>query len=538
MSTTAGRVPVRLRVGVTGHRTIPDEDAIAARVDDVLVRLLARLPTELSTPVLLEIVSPLGEGTDRIVAERALEIPGAILEVPLPLAADDYERDFETPASRDRFRALLARAERSWVVNGGTDRIDAYRETGAYVVDSCDVLIAVWDGLPPRGPGGTGDVVDRAMRQRMPVFVIGVDDPFDVQNPIVPIAPHLIPDIERFNDDPLPHAAVDADQTMPGADDPDPVTDTGGQETPTSMEEATRLASCVDWVEPSRRRAARIAGRARTRFTWGSRALFLLSAFAILAVALSVTSEDDVAKRGFAYLEVALIVAALALWLRVRHGFHGRWIASRFLAERLRSAGFLAFVGERSGIGSTPAGDRAGHHDPSQEWINRVCREVWRSRPRFDDATRTVDDVTALVAQDWVSPQLRYYETRARDHRTVARILIVAGALLFAGTIAAATLHASELADGGVEKTAVVLSIALPAFAAALAGIAGLELHARHAAKFDVMARRLGDLRDRLEWASDLDRVRELTHAIEAELRTEGESWIDVLRFQDVELPS
>src|SRR5262245_61160106 len=103
MSTTAGRVPVRLRVGVTGHRALPDEGAIAACVDDVLVRLLRLLPTELSTPVVLEIVSPLGEGADRIVPERALEIPGAILEVPLPLEAADYERDFESAASRERF---------------------------------------------------------------------------------------------------------------------------------------------------------------------------------------------------------------------------------------------------------------------------------------------------------------------------------------------------------------------------------------------------------------------------------------------------
>jgi hypothetical protein len=89
MATTVGRVPLRLRIGVTGHRIIPDEDAIAARVDDVLVRLRDLLPKELSTPVLLEVVSPLGEGADRIVAERVLEIPDSILEVPLPLASDD-----------------------------------------------------------------------------------------------------------------------------------------------------------------------------------------------------------------------------------------------------------------------------------------------------------------------------------------------------------------------------------------------------------------------------------------------------------------
>ena len=100
MATTDGRVPVRLRIGVTGHRVLLDERAIAAQVDDVLARLPTFLPPGISTGVLYEIVSPLGEGADRIVAERGLEVPGAILEVPLPLSADDYEQDFETRASR------------------------------------------------------------------------------------------------------------------------------------------------------------------------------------------------------------------------------------------------------------------------------------------------------------------------------------------------------------------------------------------------------------------------------------------------------
>jgi hypothetical protein len=533
MATTVGRVPLRLRIGVTGHRIIPDEDAIAARVDDVLVRLRDLLPRQLSTPVLLEVVSPLGEGADRIVAERVLEIPDSILEVPLPLAADDYERDFESPASRERFRALLARAERVWVVGGadrideaqrGSDRVDAYGEAGAYVVDSCDLLIAVWDGMPPRGPGGTADMVNRAAHQAMPVFLVGAHDPFDVQDPVVPVAPNLIPEIEGFNDAPLPQASVGPNATAP-ADSP-------------PSEETARLDACLGWTEPHRRRAARIAQRARRRFTWGSRGLFLLSAFAILAVSLSVTSGDDAVKRSFAYLEVALIAAALALWLLVRHGFHGRWIAARFLAERTRSAGFLAFAGERNGIGSTPEGDRRRRGEASQEWINRVCREIWRSRPRIDDADRPVDEVQALLVDGWVSPQLAYYERRAKDHLLASRLLIVAGAVLFAGTLVAATLHAAELMHGGVEDAVVVLSIALPAFAGALAGIAGLELHARHAARFRLMARRLGDLTDRLAWANDLNRVRELARSVENELRTEGEAWIDVMRSHDVELPS
>ena len=520
MATAVGRVPVRLRIGVTGHRSLPDEQAIAARVDEVLGRLQRMLPASPTTPVLFEVVSPLGEGADRIVAERVLRIPHAILEAPLPLTPADYERDFASADSRERFASLLERAERVWVV-GDHDRLDAYRVTGNYVVDSCDVLIAVWDGLPSRGPGGTADVVDRAQDQGMPMFRIGSDPPFEIHDPPIPIASHLIEEIERFNDADAP-ASLGTPRLVPS------------QTTPSGAEE-TRLRTCLEWVEPQHRRAAAIANRARRRFTWGSRALFLLSAFALLAAALSVTSEGEEMERRFAYVEVALIVVALALWLLVRHRLHDRWITSRFLTERLRSAGFLAFAGERTGIGSTPEGERG---EASQEWITRVCREVWRTRPRIGDADRSLDDVKAMLIVDWVHRQQTYYEARARDHLVTSRFLLVAGAILFAGTIVAATMHASGLVGDRLSHAVVVLTIALPAFAGALAGIAGLELHARHAARFRSMARRLADLQDRLASAAGMGAVRAIAYRVEAELRTEGEAWIDVMRFQDVELPS
>jgi hypothetical protein len=86
-------------------------------------------------------------------------------------------------------------------------------------------------------------------------------------------------------------------------------------------------------------------------------------------------------------------------------------------------------------------------------------------------------------------------------------------------------------------RTVVVLSIALPAFAAALAGIAALEQHARHAERFGLIARRLDELAKQLDRADDLELVADIAMRVDSELRTEAAAWIDVMRFQDVELP-
>ncbi|MGH9133615.1 MAG: hypothetical protein ACRDZZ_06740 [Ilumatobacteraceae bacterium] len=148
--------PAPLRVGVTGHRRLAD----AAGVADAVERELDALDGDRG----IELWSALAEGADRLVAERALERPGTSLVVVLPLVADDYSADF--PDTVDEFDRLLDRAVRIEVCGPDDDgsRESAYERAGLMIVDSCDVLIAVWDGGPSGGRGGTAEIVDAARR--------------------------------------------------------------------------------------------------------------------------------------------------------------------------------------------------------------------------------------------------------------------------------------------------------------------------------------------------------------------------------------
>ena len=161
-----------MRIGVTGHRSLVDPDAAAAAVDAVLDRLLAE-----ATDENLVVISALAEGADRIVAERVLARPGATLEVVLPLDADDYEDDFTTAESKAAFRALLAQA--THVTTTGPDhtdaRVSAYERAGRAMVDTSDVVVALWDGKPGRGRGGTAETVAYARAEGKAVEVICVE---------------------------------------------------------------------------------------------------------------------------------------------------------------------------------------------------------------------------------------------------------------------------------------------------------------------------------------------------------------------------
>jgi hypothetical protein len=116
------------------------------------------------------VLSPLAEGADRLVAEVVLEHPGAGLSAVLPLPQDDYEQDFGTPESVQDFRRLLARASEVVVLPPVAERNEAYANVGEYVLNHCEVLVAIWDGQPAQGRGGTAEVVQEALARGLPVL--------------------------------------------------------------------------------------------------------------------------------------------------------------------------------------------------------------------------------------------------------------------------------------------------------------------------------------------------------------------------------
>src|SRR5437763_792596 len=59
-------------------------------------------------------------------------------------------------------------------------RAEAYEQAGQYVVERCDVLIALWDGQPPRGKGGTAEIVEWARERRVPLLWIHTEPPFRI----------------------------------------------------------------------------------------------------------------------------------------------------------------------------------------------------------------------------------------------------------------------------------------------------------------------------------------------------------------------
>ncbi|MEO6244657.1 MAG: DUF4231 domain-containing protein [Opitutaceae bacterium] len=166
MSTPAApsQLPFFHVVGFTGHRQLADAAGVAAAIAEVLLELQREAPGEWIA------MSSAAAGADLIFVRAALEL-GLGWEAVLPLPLVDFERDFPSEEWPE-VKALLHRAEHLEVAAEPGSREEAYLTGGFEIVNNCDVLLAVWDGLPARGKGGTADVVAYARAMGRPVVIL------------------------------------------------------------------------------------------------------------------------------------------------------------------------------------------------------------------------------------------------------------------------------------------------------------------------------------------------------------------------------
>ncbi|MGW2053251.1 hypothetical protein ACWCOZ_04880 [Streptomyces sp. NPDC001840] len=150
-----------MRIGITGHRGLPAD--VAAEVRASLTKQAnAHESAELT------VISCIADGPDAWWAQIALDA-GARLEVVIP--ASEYRENLPEWHHAD-YDQLLSKATDVHHTGLTQSTSEAHQAGSEILVGLSDHLLAVWDGKPARGYGGTADVVAYARRVGVPVTII------------------------------------------------------------------------------------------------------------------------------------------------------------------------------------------------------------------------------------------------------------------------------------------------------------------------------------------------------------------------------
>jgi hypothetical protein len=489
-----------LRIGVTGHRPNRLDSAAQFFVAEVSRLVLNHLSGAASAvkaahaSVLasespdLRLVTMLAEGADTILAHSAREA-NFRLDVILPFPRNDYvaAQGMQTDALAV-FDSFLADAHSVLELDNrtGTGEADAYLSAGRHMLAHIDLLVAVWDGAPAAGVGGTAQIVGEAVRAGIPVVWIRPDGtvcivtemshisssdqgsefttgatPFDesiaavVNSRLAPPEAGIMSRIrlERFQATPTPlgstwciydflrYLALGRKFRRRIDYRPDPDTEAAWarfRQRAEAVGGAEFARVVTEGLEVRWRHADALALHCSHAYRSTYVANFGLSAFAVAIGLLSVFwwshSDSLLIKACFVMVEVGLI--GNILWLTRQGGegrsdWHARWLEARAVAEFLRSARIPALIGETASPPREPGNDNAP--DAWVEWyVRATLREIGPPTCVLDaKSLRTAID---SAVEDEIDGQLAYSRGAIRSTHKLDHWLHIWGERLFLAT--------------------------------------------------------------------------------------------------------
>ncbi len=152
-------------IGITGHQNIPDVMHSYIRAN--IKRIIFQHSSDLTG------VSSIATGADQIFAEIILQISGKLYVV---IPCQEYESSFKDKSSLLRYRYLLGEAKDVEVLSYTSPSEEAFLAAGKRIVDLSQILVAIWDGKPARGKGGTADIVQYANELHVETVIIWPTD--------------------------------------------------------------------------------------------------------------------------------------------------------------------------------------------------------------------------------------------------------------------------------------------------------------------------------------------------------------------------
>jgi hypothetical protein len=546
-----------LVIGVTSHRNLVSREIEGLRmgVRDFFLNLQRDFP---GLP--LVVLSPLAEGGDQLVAQEALAA-GARLIAPLPMAYEEYVRDFSDAATRAEFESLCANAHvielpllpgntPADIAARGAARNRQYAQAGVFTASHSHILLAIWDGRPSDALGGTAQIVRFHMdgvppglveRRHSRYVALGTGDESllyhiacsrsdgtdSIQGPLPPLQPlqarwitdrgasagdagiprefrRVFQNMQQFNGDAARYAGDVGAASAPCAD--------------------------IGAIDALFAVADRLAIHFQKRVFSAMRGLYVLAVLMGIAFVCYSDLPTGVPYVGEAiYVFVVLFGSGVWLaWLARRREWHRKYIDYRALAEGLRVQGYW----QRAGIGADECGAFAHDNfmqkqDVELGWI----RNVMRAAAVCATLAPPTRDVAAVVGE-WIGEpegggQLAYYARKAgqrsrvhHDTQLLAQILL---SIVIAASVFLALFH--PWLDPNTTSSVVALMGVLAIIAAARESYAYRKADKELIKQYQYMRGIFASARRKLDATQDTDEQRDILHALGDAALAEHAEW-------------
>ena len=481
-------------VGFSGHRQIAEPTKIATAIRNVLAELKTEAPGEWIA------LSSIAAGCDTLFARAAIESRVAWQAV-LPLAPGEFSKDFSAAEWREA-EGLLAEAEQVRVTSEAGAREEAYLDAGIETVHESDVLLAVWNGEPARGKGGTADVIDYARELGRPIVIIDATTAEMRRENWSAFTPHD-ENLTHFNHMPAAPAGS-----------PDAANPFGA---PTTMVELQRKADHA-------------ASRGAPHFRRLIASTVVLHVLATLVAAASLAFEWHAMILPWTKLLCLLGALGVALMLRAQ-GAHHHWVRCRLAAEFCRSA--LATWGLPRAAPLFAELDLPG------------LRQLTRSLQVLHRRTVGVQPVTMTEFKEnylrmRLDDQLNYYTHKLRQAEPLLGRLRfgfwAASLLAIACTAAYAmnrTWQMAELNSRIEQLVFYFLPISLPVIAAAFISLVSINDLPRRLARYREMQAVLGAARKQITHSQTWSSLERVVQRTERALLQEVLEWHSITSFAE-----
>lgn len=560
------------------------------------------------TPLKLTGISCLAAGSDQIFVEVIRDLltdeplPGLVpasdrnrfIEAVLPFRQDDYERNFPVADELQSFRnsitlnqgrtgetlPTIVFPEFPFDKNGTKiSKTEAYMAANRYLVESSEILIAVWDPTHDENPGGTAKTARFAIERGQIVIWINPNRLSDgprlltaasgqtpeanqqsvTANGAVPAgltaakmpqrAKQLSPHFHQM-------AAYNRDQSVPLSDLKKAIAvemidfrKQASEQLEASVADA--VVAIASHIIPHQVRADRLSAHYQSLREAAKQIWPTLTALAVTLMGFQILFLPN--WYWLAWGEVAILaICAVAFRISLHEAWHDKWRNNRRLAESLRIATYSSGVAFAQDATSNSARkfspgevrNPLPFYHPGQTWLVSAVKRLsyWKRQQAAPgiDWDEDTEKVAKYLAANWIDSQAEHHFKTAKRHHNHAGRFLLQRRILIGVIVAVALLHAlgighSHEPHGHVsvffrfDLWVAFATVALPAWAAALHALSSMEDHERLAARSKRMAALLNDLAARVRSATSLSQLKKLVAEAEWLFDLETREWAESL---------